>query len=991
VAAGTPGHIFVTGGGIAGKPTKAQELDIATGAAVSDTPIAGESRGAATYAGATGVKGRLYLGDEERKNVWAYRELIEVAPGVEIKAPSNLSGTSAQLNGVVTVPTHEGEGVPSSYWFEYSSDGGNTWTATPETSAGESPGPQPVSRQVTGLTTNSSYQVRLCATTFPGSACENSPVTAVSPTTSLTTATAPPLVSEVRASQATQSTVELEARINPNGSATTYHFEWGQSPIYGNKVPAEFEPFAGSGHESIRATATVTGLTAGSTYFYRVVATNSAGATPVAEELETLNRCDLPLGRCFELVSPKELGPVAAPGRKTGAREMAFQAANSPGGLLYDIEVGLPDATRSAEVLYAGSRAGGSWVSSQFSPEITARNEFAGGEAEPSVTLGVSPELNCAVLTSPLPLAKDEPASARLIAKAGGANLYRRSEDGSYNLLTPLPPEALEQASEQLYQEFQLVGMTGRCGQVIFSSAHHYPGVPGAAGRRLYEWSERRGLTNVGWISNGIEEVPVSASGGTAIGLNNFHAVSADGSRVVFSATRIVPGKPGNSGEVGATGVFVREGGTVTHDVSASETSVPDERAIYQGATPDGSHVYFVANAGLTPETSSTGADLYEYDFSKPEGERLTDLSVDHDSGGASVGGEVRASGVGALVAVSDDGTHVFYIARGQIVAGEGKTFSQNKADNTFSLYEYDAATEKVRYVASIGGSNREELEAVTLGASALWTSRVTADGRYLLFESSQSPTPYRSHGYPEVYLYDGAAPPSEALVCVSCRQDGGPPAGSIAAAFRQGKLAKGGGQNELYAPQSLVMHGGQPRVFFTSLDRLAAGAREGEQNLYEWAHGQVFRIATESPGQATVAGNVSGATYFAGASEGGTDLYFFDAEALNWENREGRYGAWDARVGGGFPEPLPAPEACRATGEGSCQAPAAAPPGSPTAGTTSFVGPGNVKATPKHKRHRKHHQRRHHGKKRNGRKYGKKHHGKQQQRHAKGNRRAGK
>ena len=64
------------------------------------------------------------------------------------------------------------------------------------------------------------------------------------------------------------------------------------------------------------------------------------------------------------------------------------------------------------------------------------------------------------------------------------------------------------------------------------------------------------------------------------------------------------------------------------HDVSASETAVPDEDAEYQGATPNGSKVYFTAKAGLTAESSAEGTDLYQYDFGAPEGERLTDLSV---------------------------------------------------------------------------------------------------------------------------------------------------------------------------------------------------------------------------------------------------------------------------------------------------------------------------------------------------------------------------
>ena len=91
-----------------------------------------------------------------------------------------------------------------------------------------------------------------------------------------------------------------------------------------------------------------------------------------------------------------------------------------------------------------------------------------------------------------------------------------------------------------------------------------------------------------------------------------------------------------------------------------SETGTPDEGAKYQGAAENGSRVFFTANAGLTAESSSKGTDLYEYDL---ESDVLRDLSVDHDSGGA---------GVAGFIGSSADGSHVYFVARGQLVPGQG-------------------------------------------------------------------------------------------------------------------------------------------------------------------------------------------------------------------------------------------------------------------------------------------------------------------------------
>src|ERR1700733_14510885 len=73
----------------------------------------------------------------------------------------------------------------------------------------------------------------------------------------------------------------LKARVDPNGEAlTSCEFEYGKTPSYGTTVPCEPEPsaikhlFVGN---FVRAQAA--GLSEGTTYHYRVVATNPQGTT----------------------------------------------------------------------------------------------------------------------------------------------------------------------------------------------------------------------------------------------------------------------------------------------------------------------------------------------------------------------------------------------------------------------------------------------------------------------------------------------------------------------------------------------------------------------------------------------------------------------------------------------------------------------------------------------------------------------------------------
>ncbi len=66
----------------------------------------------------------------------------------------------------------------------------------------------------------------------------------------------------------------LAGAINPQGTDTRYHFQYGTSISYGHTTPSTD---AGSGHSTIAATGSVSGLTAATTYHYRVVAASDAG------------------------------------------------------------------------------------------------------------------------------------------------------------------------------------------------------------------------------------------------------------------------------------------------------------------------------------------------------------------------------------------------------------------------------------------------------------------------------------------------------------------------------------------------------------------------------------------------------------------------------------------------------------------------------------------------------------------------------------------
>jgi hypothetical protein len=69
---------------------------------------------------------------------------------------------------------------------------------------------------------------------------------------------------------------QVTGTVNPQGSATGYHFEYGRTASYGNDAPAP-DAVTGSGSANIPVNTTLSGLEPNQTYHYRLVATNAEG------------------------------------------------------------------------------------------------------------------------------------------------------------------------------------------------------------------------------------------------------------------------------------------------------------------------------------------------------------------------------------------------------------------------------------------------------------------------------------------------------------------------------------------------------------------------------------------------------------------------------------------------------------------------------------------------------------------------------------------
>jgi hypothetical protein len=95
-----------------------------------------------------------------------------------------------------------------------------------------------------------------------------------------------PTVTSVSAQSITTNSAALHAEIDPNGTATTYFFQFGLTTAYGT---TSVQKSAGKGTKAIDAAIEATALLPGTVYHYRVVAENAAGETVGTDHSFTTN------------------------------------------------------------------------------------------------------------------------------------------------------------------------------------------------------------------------------------------------------------------------------------------------------------------------------------------------------------------------------------------------------------------------------------------------------------------------------------------------------------------------------------------------------------------------------------------------------------------------------------------------------------------------------------------------------------------------------
>jgi hypothetical protein len=863
----------------------------------SPCPIA-DSFGSGHLTGASGVgvnsaSGTVYAGDGAASQVDVFAPAI--LPRATTGSASSMQPTSATVNGTV-----DPQGVQvTDCRFEYGTTIAYGHSVPCVEAVGEGIGAMPVHADVSGLSPVKSYHFRLVAGNANGSVDGNDKT--------LTTPPAPtaPAIAGTSVTDVTATEGILSAQVNPGSSKTTFHFEYGTTTAYGTNAPVPDGDLGAASSDQLASTP-ISGLAPDATYHFRVVAKNGEGTTDGPDHTFTtfaLAQSGLPDGRAYELVTS-----VDTAGNDIGQTNLPiFDSAISAEGdhVIYTSEGAFADAPNGLGGHYVATRTRDGWVTTPAA--LPPGAGFVGVQDLPDLQ-GITPDFSTLFYSTPAAIEPND--------RNASVDVYAfHLQDGSASWISQ--NGALETAAfASTY-----VGSSADGNHVLFDTPQQLtPSDAGQlAGQALYDRSDGH-TTLVGVNTDGsltstcgatVGNVKAVLSGTALAPVPAYsYAVSADGSRVFFESP-----DPQGSGDASCSPgqggtqpvqLYLREDGARTTEISLSQKAgsvgtPAKDGATFQGATPDGSQVFFRSPDQLTDDPAAASGGLYRYEVAR---RTLTFIAGGPGTVYTDRGGDPL---------ISSDGSRVYLLAS---VAGNGPP--------GVNLYLWDDGR-----ISVISPAPAPQ----THGPSAPDAS-FSGDGLTLAFTAANDLTGFESHGFYEVYVYRAT---TRTLTCISCEGNGVAPSGN--ATFF------GDGRHESNLATRLVSEDGS-RVFFASPERLLPQATNGLYNVYEWeAAGRGSCDAAARDGGCLFLlsdGNGSDQAWLVGASADGRDVLFATNASLVPQDQDGGdTDLYDARADGGFPGGSPVTQC---DGD-SCRSAPAAQPDMPSIGSITFSGPGD--ATP--------------------------------------------
>jgi hypothetical protein len=317
----------------------------------------------------------------------------------------------------------------------------------------------------------------------------------------------------------------------------------------------------------------------------------------------------------------------------------------------------------------------------------------------------------------------------------------------------------------------------------------------------------------------------------------------------------------------------------------------------------------------------------------------------------------------------------VYFVATGALSGGKNanEEVATPGANNLYVAHS-DGHGWTTTFIAALSPADRpdwgNEDVTPTLEES---TSRVSPNGRYLVFMSERGLTAYNNldavsnEPDQEVYEYDSS---SNRVICASCNPSGSRPVGvfngsdllTARRVFVGSWLAASvpgwyGTNNDIYAPHQPRYLSDSGRLFLDSPEAYALQDTNGVEDVYEYEPDGVGGCgsATGPEGVTAYGGGaclalISGGTgseesAFVDASASGDDVFLATSQPLVTQDRDTSYDVYDAHVcSTAAPCSAAAPvEPQRCTTAEACRQGAPTLPAFGAPSSTSLSGPGNL------------------------------------------------
>ena len=193
------------------------------------------------------------------------------APTVVTGAASTITQSSATLHASVNPNGHE----VSDCELEYGTSAADEASAPCSPPPGAGTSPVAVSAPASGLSADTTYHFRISATNTGG--------TSKGSEQTFTTLPERPTVTTGEVTELSSSSATLNAEVDPNGGKVSEcTFEYGASSVSEKSAPCSALP--GAGTKAVAVSAPVSGLSANTTYRFRISATNAGGTSKGGEQ-----------------------------------------------------------------------------------------------------------------------------------------------------------------------------------------------------------------------------------------------------------------------------------------------------------------------------------------------------------------------------------------------------------------------------------------------------------------------------------------------------------------------------------------------------------------------------------------------------------------------------------------------------------------------------------------------------------------------------------